>query len=279
MNRIEHPLAFIGGGNMAHAIIGGGLEAGVIDPARLVVADPDQAKRDRFTQMQIATAPDAAEAITTLDQMPQSDTAQIVLAVKPQMFPNVAEQACPILQASNRVIISILAGTPSDKIRSALGGTVRVIRVMPNTPASIRMGMSAIALGAGAQGGDDACANAIFKAVGEVVQIDESLMDAYTALAGSGPAYIFYLAEAMTRAAKAMGFENATADRIVRQTVVGAATLNAQSIQSPEQLRAAVTSKGGTTAAATQALDDADVLNVIVKAIEAARDRGRELAE
>ncbi|MCH7873254.1 MAG: hypothetical protein IID33_16280 [Planctomycetes bacterium] len=169
---------------------------------------------------------------------------------------------------------------------------MRVIRVMPNTPARIGQGMTAIAMGCGAQAGDDALAQAIFAAVGEVVSIDETLMDAFTAVAGSGPAYVFYLAEAMSAAAVRLGFNQKQADLIVRQTIAGAGNLMVASVDeqtdptgqtgvplSPAALRAAVTSKNGTTYAATTRLDELGVMEAIITAVRAARDRGRELAQ
>ena len=163
-------------------------------------------------------------------------------------------------------------------VRSALGGRARVIRVMPNTPAQLRRGVSAIAIGEGASEDDAQFAVALFESVGEVVRVDESMIDAFTALAGSGPAYVFYLAEAMMRAGVEIGFDEATADRIVRGTIAGSAALLSDSTdRKPIDLRAAVTSKGGTTFAATQSLDASGAMDAIVRAIIAARDRGREL--
>jgi pyrroline-5-carboxylate reductase len=197
-----------------------------------------------------------------------------MLAVKPQVFDVVA----PALHArvDHRVVMSIMAGVGTERIGRALGD-VRVIRLMPNTPARVGKGITAICLGAGARPGDDALARSIFEAVGVVEPIDESLMNAFTAIAGSGPAYVFYLAEAMTRAGVAIGFDESTAARIVRATIAGAGALLDASDEDPGALRAAVTSKGGTTAAAIGMLDERDVMDAVVEAGRAARDRGREL--
>lgn len=135
-----------------------------------------------------------------------------------------------------------------------------------------------MALGEGVQDGDDALAVQLFEAIGRVVRIDESLMDAFTAVAGSGPAYVFYLCEAMARAAEEIGFDRDTAEWLARWTVSGAGAVLDAADQPPETLRAAVTSKGGTTAAAMTVLDEAALMTVFVRAITAARDRGRELA-
>ena len=261
----------IGGGTMARAIIAGSVGAGVRSGADWLVAEPDPERRAVIGSMGARVFASAREAIGDLD----ADD-QILLAVKPQMFAGVAEDLSGLL--AERVVVSIMAGVPSQKVREALGGAARVIRVMPNTPAQIGAGATAIALGAGAHKGDDASAREIFSAVGPVVEsLDEDIIAAFTALAGSGPAYVFYLAEAMRLAGESIGFARGQADRIARQTILGAAMLLSESDGSSEALRAAVTSKEGTTQAATDVLDDADLRGVLRRAITAARDRGREL--
>jgi pyrroline-5-carboxylate reductase len=202
---------------------------------------------------------------------------QILLAVKPQSLEEVGSEFAQALGSKRRVVVSILAGTPTAKIQSALGGKVVVIRTMTNTPAQIRRATTAIALGAGASEADGELASDLFASLGRVVQIPEEMMDAFTAVAGSGPAYLFYLAEAMTRAAIEIGFDSDTASWIVRWTLAGSAALLDATDQPPATLRAAVTSRGGTTAAATAVLDEAQVIEAFVRAIGAARDRGREM--
>ena len=151
---------------------------------------------------------------------------------------------------------------------------------MPNLPAQLGEGATAIALGAGAKPGDEKLAIELFGAVGPVVvEVAEDLIDAFTAVAGSGPAYVFYLAQAMTKAAVELGFTSSQADQIVRQTIIGSAAMLRTRSESPQDLRAAVTSKGGTTAAATAVLDEAQVIDTFVRALTAARDRGRELGK
>lgn len=277
MTDLPPPLAFIGGGNMASAIIAGASSAGVLDKARCVVADPDPAKRSSFTNA-VATA---AEAVNWLRHTETaSNPGQIVLAVKPQLLETVAGELAGPLTADpfERVVISILAGVPSAKVRRLLGSG-RVIRVMPNTPAQVGRGMTAISLGAGAGPGDESRAQEVFAACGQTIGIDESLMDAFTGLAGSGPAYVFYLAEAMIDAAVSMGFDHDQATQIARQTIAGSGELLARSRQQPNELRAAVTSKGGTTAAAIEVLDQLGVHTAVGRAILAARDRGAQLAD
>lgn len=270
------PVAFIGGGNMSSAIVRGAAAAGVLDESRCVVAEPDGAKRAAFK----VAAPSAAEALGRLGEMEnEPGSGQVVLAVKPQMLGVVADEIRPGFQAGpGRVVVSILAGTPSGKIRGALGPGARVVRVMPNTPAQIGRGMSAVCPGEGSRPGDEVFAERLMNAVGETVRLEEDLMDAFTALAGSGPAYVFYLAEAMAKAGETVGFDAKQAELITRQVIAGSAELLASDGWDAAALRVAVTSKGGTTAAATGSLDESGVMEAFVRAITAARDRGRELA-
>ncbi len=273
------PLAVIGGGNMAQAILAGFRASATGHPLSVAVAEPDAAKHTQLAPLAGAVVPDGPAAVRWLREHETPDLpGQILLAVKPQSLPGVAAELRPHLDR-RRIVISILAGAPTSAIRDLLGPNAAVVRAMPNLPARIRQGATAICLGEGARPGDDDFALALFRGIGPLVlRIDESLMDAFTAVAGSGPAYLFYLAEAMTRAATQLGFDETAASDIVKTTLAGSASLLAQSPESPADLRAAVTSKGGTTEAATHALDGADAMNAIIRAITAARDRGRELA-
>ncbi|HMN41798.1 MAG TPA: pyrroline-5-carboxylate reductase [Phycisphaerales bacterium] len=283
-------LAIIGGGNMGRAIALGALDAKLLAPGEIVICEPDAPKRATMAGWGVQVVGKGAEALERLLPVPgrlaEIETSmalaacggQVLLAVKPQSLVAVAAELQPGLAAMPRVVVSILAGMPTEKIAEALGTACPVIRVMPNTPARLRKSMTAMCLGAGAKPPHSGLAYDLFASIGEVVKIDESLMDAFTALSGSGPAYVFYLAEAMVRAAQEVGFDRITADRVVRQTIGGAAALLADSHEPPEALRAAVTSKGGTTEAAVGELDRARVMDAVVAAIVAGRDRGRELA-
>jgi pyrroline-5-carboxylate reductase len=271
-------LAFIGGGSMARALIEGAIRAGVCPAASIAVAEPDDARRHGLDALGVRTAERASALAPML-----APATQVLLAVKPQSLADAARDAMSIAWR-DRVVITILAGTPSAKVRAALGGAgagegPRVVRAMPNLPARIGEGCTAVAPGAGACPGDEAMALRLFRAVGPVVEVlDESLMDAFTAVAGSGPAYLFYLAQAMTRAAVSLGFEASMADRVVRQVLSGsAALLLADPARDAEAHRAAVTSKGGTTEAACRVLDEANVMDSFARALTAARDRGRDL--
>lgn len=265
-------LAVIGGGAMARATLAGGIVAGVIRPADVVVAEPDEAGRLALKPLGVALVERAPMALERL-----GDGGQVLLAVKPQSLDAVAKD---INGAAVRApVVSILAGVRSEAIRRRLPASGPVVRVMPNLPAQIRKGVSAVALGAGSQPGDEAFAVRLFGGVGEVVRIDETMMDAFTALAGSGPAYLFYLAEAMVKAGVEMGFDQATADRVVRGVLQGSGELLAgQREKPPMEMRMAVTSKGGTTEAAVRVLQDGKFTDLFVRAIVAARNRGAELA-
>ncbi len=266
-------LLVIGAGNMARAILSGAFHAGALAPADVLAAEPDADARARAEALGVRTFERAAHALP-LAPAPTP----ILLAVKPQSLPDVARdcRASPD-PVGERVVISILAGAPSAAVRAALGGAARIVRDTPNPPAQIGRGVAGVALGAGARAGDDALARTLFSGVGDVVPIEERLMDAFTAVVGSGPAYVFLLAQAMTAGAQAVGFDAAVADRIVRATLAGSAELMARDARPPAQLRAAVTSKGGTTAAALEVFDRAGFTETVVRAITAARDRAAEL--
>lgn len=264
---------------MASAILTGAANGGAIDLSRVVVADPDPAKHAAFPNG-VATAARALRWLS--DHEADTGTAgsgQIMLAVKPQIFPVLADELREAMTTGpGRVVISVLAGTTSGAIRAGLGTQARVIRVMPNTPAQVGKGISAIAMGAGASAGDDSFAAQLMESVGDVVRIDESEMDAFTGLAGSGPAYVFYLAEALAKAGEAVGFTHADAERIARAVLIGSARLLEEDDRPAAELRRAVTSPNGTTQAGTESLDRSAVMDACVTAVKAARDRGRELA-
>lgn len=263
MATISERVLFVGGGNMAHAIVHGALSGGALSEGLVAVVDPDAGKRDRFPK----AFGDAGEGRAWLGD------GVLVLAVKPQMLP----EAAPAYAGHAGLCVSILAGTTSEAVGGALGDAARVVRVMPNTPAQVNKGMSAVSRGVGATAGDVALARALFESVGDVVELEEALMDAFTGVAGSGPAYLFYLVEAMTKGARAVGLDAATARRVAAQTVVGSAALLEASDEDAAALRAKVTSKNGTTHAATTTLDDCRVMDAFVDAVVAARDRGAEL--
>ena len=263
---MHYKLGFIGCGNMAQAIASGAITKGVVQPGEVIASDPSEINRDIFTKWGCHTVTD--------NQDVASQAQQVLLAVKPQIFPLVAPQLAAAPQG--QVLISIMAGLSSSKIASLIGHTCRVVRVMPNTPAMVGEGMAGIALGQGAMQGDDALAKQLFAAVGKVVELDEPMIDAINAISGSGPAYLFYLAEAMEHAAKELGLGE-HARQVVAQTLMGSGKLLADSGEDPAELRRKVTSPGGTTLAASTHMDTKQVHTSIVQAIHAAYARAKEL--
>ena len=251
---------------MGSAIVRGAIRTGVLKPAEIIIAEIDTSKRAALQNTGCAVTDDARIA---------AQAEHIMLAVKPQVFSDVARSIGPL--PMGRIVVSIMAGLNSERIRSALGGKVRVVRAMPNTPSQVAAGMTGIALGSGAKPGDEQLAVSLFNAIGTTVMVEESQMYAVTAVSASGPAYVFLLAEAMEKAAIELGIDEVTAHTLVKQTVMGAGRLLADSSQSAEQLRQAVTSPRGTTAAAVEVFQQERFAETVVRALTAARDRGREL--
>jgi len=276
MQTIQQPIIFIGGGNMARAIITGAINAQTLDPERVAVIDPNPDCHQHYKN----PFADAQQCFSWL-RTQNTDQATIVLAVKPQMLEAAVAPICSEIASLKfePSFISILAGTTIHQLEQATNEATCVIRVMPNTPAQVGLGMSAIAPSLRSTSADIDLARELFSSIGKVIEIKEDLMNAFTALAGSGPAYIFYLAQAMQQAATKLGFDQAQASTIVAQTILGSATLMNQSDASPEALRAMVTSKGGTTHAATSSMDNQGVMQAIVQAIHAAKERGEELGK
>ncbi|MCC6971858.1 MAG: pyrroline-5-carboxylate reductase [Phycisphaerales bacterium] len=286
---IQQALLFMGGGNMAGAILRGGLAAGAINASRVFVIEPDAAKHAALNDLRVRVSANSGDGVAWINSVDESTgnprqvnaaiRAQVVLCVKPQMLPQAAADIRAAF-ASPRIVISILAGTPSSIVRRSLGEHARVVRAMPNLAVSISQGVTAICTGEGASGADDAVARAIFHAVGPMVmRLEESKFDAFTAMAGSGPAYLFYLAQGMIEGGVRAGLSYEQASHTARQTLLGAAMLLSRSDQAAESLRDAVTSKGGTTAAAVGVLDQRETLRAIADAIVAGAARGAELAK
>lgn len=201
----------------------------------------------------------------------------VVLAVKPQQMNVVLTQLAPHLRAS-QTVISIAAGVPLRTIEEYLV-RIPVIRVMPNTPALVGEGASAIAAGRWARNGQVRLAEEIFSTVGRVSRVSEGAMDAVTAVSGSGPAYVFYVAEALEEAARALGLSAELARNLVKQTLLGSSRLLAHSDQDPRELRRRVTSPGGTTEAALEVLERRSLKRTFLKAVQAAQKRARQLAQ
>ena len=255
----------IGGGKMGGALLLGWLAAGT-PAADLGVVEPDPTRRSWLAE----SAPGVAVA-ATLGELTPGDGFGAVVAVKPAY---VAE-ACASLTGAGRVL-SVAAGVTIATIEARLPG-VAVLRAMPNTPALVGAGAAGLAASAAAGDDDVAWAERLLSAVGTVVRVPEGLLDAVTGLSGSGPAYIFLVAEALVDAGVLVGLPRDTAKALAVQTLLGAARMLAETGDGPEALRAAVTSPGGTTAAGLRALEAAGVRAAFLDAVAAATDRSREL--
>ncbi len=262
-------LTVIGAGNMAEALVQGILKAGLFKPAKMRVADPDWRRRQHFKlRYQVSVFHDNALAL--------GQAAIVVLAVKPKQVPLVLAELRSKLSPQS-LIISMAAGVRTAALEAALFKGARVVRVMPNAAALVGKGAAAICRGRWATAADLISAQTIFKAVGLVVQVRETLMDAVTALSGSGPAYVFYLVEAMETAARQMGLPTSMARQLTVATVEGSARLLAETGLPPEELRRRVASRGGTTEAALKVLQARQVLKTLVAAMRKAQLRSREL--
>lgn len=262
-------ILFVGGGNMATAMIGG-LAGKRYQPAEIGVIEPDDAARSRLAaRWPLAVLPHADERIRSADL--------IVLAVKPQQMREAVAALRPFI--AQPLAISIAAGIRASDLADWLGSR-RIVRCMPNTPALIGAGISGAAALPGVSDADREAAEAILRAVGDVVWVErEALLDPVTAISGSGPAYVFYFVEAMVAAGVKMGLAEDQAKRLALATFVGAARLAQESADPVATLREKVTSKGGTTAAALESLTHDDVAGAIGRALAAADRRARELAE
>jgi pyrroline-5-carboxylate reductase len=260
-------LALLGGGRMGEALVGGLIDAGW-EPDTLAVAEVDADRRralqERFRGIRIV--PSAAWAV--------ADVEVVVVAVKPHDVAGVLEQAAPSL-GEHALVVCIAAGVTIATVEAAAPGRP-VVRAMPNTPAVVGQAATAIAPGQHANDAHLALAERVLGAVGKVVRVPEDHLDAVTGLSGSGPAYVFLLAEALIEAGVHAGIPQATADALVRQTLLGAATLLAEG-DDPEALRAAVTSPGGTTAAGIGELESRGLRAAIRHAVRVATERSREL--
>lgn len=267
----DKTMVFIGAGNMAEALVRGILGARLSRPDHIRVTDVDQQRLKYFeSSYQVAGSDDNTEAVKTADI--------VVLAVKPQVLPGVLKELKGCLPKST-LIISIAAGITIRALETMLGEEARVIRVMPNTPALVGMGAAAFCCGTHATEDDARLVETLFQSVGIIIRLEESALDAVTALSGSGPAYIFYLVEAMLKAAQEMGLERQTARALTLATVSGAARLLMETGLEPAELRRRVTSSGGATAAALEVLENAHVQEELIAAIKAAQTRSRELSQ
>jgi pyrroline-5-carboxylate reductase len=261
-------IVFIGAGNMAEAIIAGIVEKQVVDADDICVTDISEVRLQHFIEKHgVGTSLDNAKAVARADT--------VVLSVKPQIFPEIWPEVEAALKP-DALVISIMAGIPSKKI--ADGKPIRVVRVMPNTPELVGEGAAGIAAGEFATDTDVKAAEELMGAVGTAVIVSEDELDAVTALSGSGPAYVFYLLESMLEAAGQMGLDSETSRELALATVIGAAKLMQETGEEADVLREKVTSKGGTTEAAINAMENRNVKESVVAALLAAWTRSRKLA-
>lgn len=257
-------LQIIGGGRMGGALLGGLLGSGWAPAEELAVVEVDPGARRAIA--------DAHPGVATPDQpVPGVDA---VVAVKPHL---VVEVCRALAGAAPGRVVSIAAGVTVDALEAALPPGTRVLRAMPNSPALVGVGAAGLAAGSAADASDLAWAEGVLRAVGEVVVVTEAQLDAVTGLSGSGPAYVFLLLEALVDAGVGAGLPRAAAEVLAAQTVLGAATLAQRSDEGPAELRAAVTTPGGTTAAGLRVLEQRAVRAAVIDAVAAATERAREL--
>ena len=261
-------VGIIGAGVMGETVLAGVLRAGW-PPADVIATDR---RPDRCAELT-----DRYRVSTTDNLTAVRKSATVVLVVKPQDLVSVLDEIAPELQPG-ALVVSIVAGVPTDLIESRLPERTPVVRVMPNTPAQVSEGMSVVS--AGRNAGDEHLARVqqMLSTTGKVMVLPESQQDAVTAISGSGPAYVFLLVEAMVEAGVNLGLPRPTATELAVQTLVGSAKLLRESGEPPAVLRERVTSPGGTTAAALRQLEQHGLRAAFLDALEAARDRGRELA-
>lgn len=265
-------ITFIGGGNMAQALISGLVSCGV-KPELVTVADPSEEVRQQLKAQQLNTVDPVADPKAAV-----IDADVIVLAVKPQVMKAVVSAFADVLE--NQLVISVAAGLSTDLLSNMLGGYRNIVRAMPNTPAMIQMGAT------GLYGTDDTTeqqkqlATAVMEASGLVMWVDnEQQMHAVTAVSGSAPAYIFYFIESMVDGAVALGLDKEQASALAMQTVLGAAKMAIGSDDTPAELRRKVTSPNGTTQAAIESMQANDIGGQIAEAMKACSDRSQALSE
>ena len=260
-------ITFIGGGNMAQALIGGLLARG-LPTTRIMVSDPVEAIRQLLHEKEIQAVDDNVKAIKNADV--------VVLAVKPQVLGTVLKPLHGLFEG--KLIVSIIAGAEIETI-AALTGTDRVVRVMPNTPALVQTGAHGLYANENVTTKDRDLASQILAATGLTIWVNsEAQIDAVTAVSGSGPAYFFYLMESMIRAGKNLGLDEKVATALTLQTALGAAQMAITSSNTPAELRKNVTSPNGTTQAALEVFDRAQISQNIQTALAAAQKRSQELA-
>jgi pyrroline-5-carboxylate reductase len=264
-------IAFIGGGNMARSLIGALIRGGT-DAASIRVAEPVQALREALaTDFGVTVFENADQAVR--------DAHTWVFAVKPQVMRQVCQSLADVARGTRPLVVSIAAGITSAQLQRWLGGPLPVVRAMPNTPALLGAGVTGLFAAAAVDAAGRDRAQALLSGAGRTVWVeDEALIDAVTAVSGSGPAYVFLLAEAMEAAGIAQGLPAPAARLLVQQTLLGAARMLTEDSEDPAELRRRVTSPGGTTQAAIETFQAGGFQTLVEHALAAAAERGRQLS-
>ena len=267
---IDKKIAFIGGGNMAEALIKGLISAGAATPGHILVTDVSADRLAHLHQTYGILQRGNVEAAREADI--------IILCVKPQVIERVLAEIASVVD-DRKIVVSIAAGIVISRIEKVLKDGSRVVRVMPNTPALVLAGAAALAGGKNATSSDLALTQGIFNSVGRAVIVEEKLMDAVTGLSGSGPAYVFMIIDALSDAGVKAGLPRQLALELAAQTVYGAARMVLETKEHPGKLRDMVTSPGGTTIEGLHALEKGKLRATLMNAVEAATARSKELGK
>ena len=263
-------LGLLGAGNMAEALVRGVLNSGAIPPDKIIASDVSEERRAYFTEKLGVGVTDDNRKVVAFSEL-------LVLCVKPQTVDAVLSQVADIIRPDFHVLASICAGVPLARLEKPLPAGSRVVRVMPNTPMLVGLGASCLCPGKSARDEDLTAMETLFASASLTLRVNESMMDAVTGLSGSGPAYLFYLVEAMVDAGIAEGFTREQALALANRTVLGSSKMLEETNLPPEELRRRVTSPNGTTHAAIEKLEADGVKAKISAAIRRAAERSREL--
>jgi pyrroline-5-carboxylate reductase len=265
----SHTIGFIGAGNRAEALIRGLVRGGHVPATSIVASAP---RKERLDELKREYGID----VTTRNSEVVQRCGVVVLSVKPQILSKVLVEVGPQIKAGT-LVVSIAAGVDTETIEESLTDGVRVVRAMPNTPALVGAGATAVSAGKHASEADLATARAMFDAVGITVELEEGQLDAVTGLSGSGPAYIFLILEALADAGVKVGLSRRNAQRLAAQTVMGSAKLLLETDEHPGKLKDMVTSPGGTAIAGLHTLEEGGLRTTLINAVETATKRAREL--
>ena len=272
----NNKIAVIGAGSMGGAILSGLIAAGTAADSITASTATTQSAKSLSDKFGIKSF--ALDASPSANSVAAENADVLLIAVKPAKVLETLEEIKASVK-DGALVISVAAGVTTESMEQAIGSKASVIRAMPNTPSIVGHGVTGIAKGKSANDNQLALAKDLFETVGQVIVVDEEKINALSTISGSGPAYVFYFAEKLMTAAKKMGFSEKEANLMVRATFLGSATLLAASSDSPETLRAQVTSPNGTTMQATARFDEADLEKVFIEATEAALARAIELGK